>query len=355
MRSAIKNMEDKKTTVEIKIATIFKIIGAVLLVWLLYYLRDILAIFLAALLLAAVINPFANWFEKRRIPRALAVLIIYLLLGAFLGLIIFLLAPPIISDSINFVRELPARLDVIRQSYESFINLPERLGIGGDLTGIFADVESGLSGAAEKVFKTAADVFGGFVALALILVLAFYLVTEKGNLKDLVSFAVPAEYEPHLAGYFSQISQKISSWVKGQLIVGLVMGVFVYIGLTILGVKYALAIALLAALLEFIPYVGPVLSAIPAVILGLTESPVKALMVVALFWILNRLENDLLIPKVMRRATGLNSVITLLSIVIGFKLGGILGIILAVPTVTAGGVFVKAYFEKKSIRPPAPE
>jgi len=337
-------------TIEIKAATLFKVVGVIALVWLLYYLRSIVTIFLAALLLAAVINPLADWFEARRIPRTLAVLIIYLCLFALLGFIVFLLVPPIVADSTDFIREVPAHLEKIRNTYESFVNLPERFGFATDFTTGAADLESGLNAAASRVFKTLTDVFGGFVSLVLIFVLAFYLVIEKGNLRDLLSFALPAEYEPHLSSYFNQISQKISSWVKGQLIVGLAMGFFVYLGLTILGIKYAFVIGLLAALLEFIPYVGPILSAIPAVLLGLAESPLTALMVIVLFWLLNRLENDILIPKVMRHATGLNPAITLISVAIGFKLGGVLGVILAVPTATTVGVALKNYFEYRRSR-----
>jgi predicted PurR-regulated permease PerM len=164
----------------------------------------------------------------------------------------------------------------------------------------------------------------------------------------MVSFAVPEKYHASLAAYFGQISDKISSWVRGQLLVGLIMGVIVYVGLFSLGIKYALIIGLLAALLEFIPFVGPIVIAIPAVILGLTYSPTKAVFVVILFWVANRIENDILIPKIMKHATGLNPVITLIAVAVGFKLGGVLGIILAVPTATALGVLVKNYLEQKA-------
>lgn len=338
----------KRVVFDIKLSTLAKAVGVILFVVFLYYLRDLLVILLAALLLAAIINPLANWFEQRKIPRGLAVIIIYIVLFALLGLIVVVLVPPIISEFSDFSHNLPAHLNGLKATYANFLSTTEQFGLADDVIQGIDDVGIAVSRSFAGVFATVASVVGSVVSIILILVFAFYLVIEKGNLKDMVSFAVPAKYHPHLANYFGQISDKISAWVRGQLLVGLIMGVIVYVGLSILGVKYALIIGLLAALLEFIPFVGPIISAVPAVFLGLTDSPVKAVSVMILFWVANRIENDILIPKIMKHATGLNPVITLIAVAVGFKLGGILGIILAVPTATALGVLVKNYLEQKA-------
>lgn len=338
----------KRVVFDVNFGTLAKVVGVILFVWLLYYLRDILTILLAALLLAAIINPFANWFEGKRIPRALAVIIIYIVLLAILGLIVIVLVPPIISEFSDFSQTFPAHLQDLKITYANFLSTTEQLGLADEVIRGVGDAGSALSRGIAGFFATVATVAGSLVSVILILVFAFYLVIEKGNLKDLVSFAVPEKYHASLASYFGQISDKISSWVRGQLLVGLIMGVIVYTGLLILGVKYALIIGLLAALLEFIPFVGPIVSAIPAIILGLTYSPLKAVLVAILFWLANRIENDILIPKIMKHATGLNPVITLIAVAVGFKLGGVLGIILAVPTATALGVLIKNYLEQKA-------
>lgn len=343
------NESTKRVIFDVKLNTLVKVVGVILFVGLLYYLRDLLTILLAALLLAAIINPLADWFEHRRIPRGLAVMIIYIVLLALVGLIVVVLVPPIVAEFSDFSRNLPAHLQGLKTTYANFLSTTSELGLADETIQGIGDLGNTVGKGVAGFFATVASVVGSFVSAILILVFAFYLVIEKGNLKDMISFAVPAKYHASLASYFNQISGKISSWVRGQLLIGLIMGVMVYAGLSILGVKYALIIGLLAAFLEFIPYIGPIISAVPAIILGLTDSPFKAVSVVVLFWVANRIENDILIPKIMKHATGLNPVITLIAVAVGFKLGGVLGVILAVPTAISLGILIKDYLERRAL------
>jgi len=340
---------EKHIIFDIKTGALLKVVGLILLVALLYFIRDLVVILLAALILAAVINPLADWFQKRRVHRGVAVLITYILILALLTLIVMLIFPPIRAEISDFSSNFGSYLNKIKTSYAHLLVTTEQLGFADNLISQAGDFGSGIGKAATGVYATVAGVLGGLVSVILIFVFAFYLVVEKGNLKNLLSFALPQKYHSHLENYFDQISGKISSWIRGQIILGIIIGFCIWSALSLLGIKYALVLALFAALLEFIPFVGPIITAIPAVILALAYSPLKAVIVVVIFWAINRLENDVLVPKIMQRATGLNPVITLLAVAVGFKLGGVLGIILAVPTATAFGVIIKDILERRPI------
>ena len=137
-------------------------------------------------------------------------------------------------------------------------------------------------------------------------------------------------------------------WLRGQLFLSFIVGLLVYIGLLILGVKYALVLALIAAILEIIPFIGPTIAAIPAILVGLTDSWIKALVVVILYFVVQQLENHIIVPKVMQKAVGLNPIVVIIVIMVGAKLGGIVGALIAVPVAAAIGVFVGDIMRDKS-------
>ncbi|MBL7155340.1 MAG: AI-2E family transporter, partial [Candidatus Portnoybacteria bacterium] len=171
--------------------------------------------------------------------------------------------------------------------------------------------------------------------------ISFYLaVQEKGAKRFLVSLT-PNEHQSYLADLIERIESKIGGWLRGQLLLMFIIGCLTYIGLYFLGVKYALTLALVAALLEIIPYIGPILAAIPAVILAFFQSPFLALLVILLYIVIQQLENYIIVPQVMKRAVGLNPVVIIIVMLIGAKLAGLLGIILAVPVTAAAAEFLK--------------
>ncbi len=129
--------------------------------------------------------------------------------------------------------------------------------------------------------------------------------------------------------------------MQGQLFLGVIVGVLVYIGLSLLGIRFALLLAIIAGILELVPYIGPVLSAIPAVILAFFQAPILALWILILYIVVQQLENYLLVPVIMKKVVGLNPVVVIIALLIGGKLLGILGIILAVPAAAVLAEFFK--------------
>lgn len=340
-------MEDKsqKIVYDISLAAILKVAAVVLVLIFLYLIRHIVVIFIVALILATLINPLADIFAKRRIPRALAVLLIYICLIGLLTLVIILLVPPLIDESGQLIKNLSGYLKdfVDKISYLKESDWAKNLiGDGDTSIGAFqASIPKALTG----VFQTVTGFFGGIVTFILILALTFYMVVEDNALKKFFRDIAPSSYQPQLVGLVTRAQNKIGLWLRGALTLGAAVSILVYIGLSVLGVKYALVLALLAGVLELVPYVGPPISAVPAVFLAFAQEPVKGLLVLVMYVVIQQLESHILVPKVMKTVVGINPVVSILSMGVGFSVVGILGAILAIPVATALSVFVSDFIE----------
>ncbi len=315
--------------------TILKVIVAGLLLWLLYIIRDIVLLFFVAVIFSSLIDPWATWCQSKRIPRAIAVIVIYvLLIGAVSGAMV-LVVPTIVDESqdlVKSIRGFSTDFDILTKIQESF--LPSGDVVGKTLSEIIATVSS---------------VFGGIFSLILVFVFTFYLVVEDEAITRWIRSLTPDGYQPFVVQMVNKMKKKLGAWLRGQLVLSLFIGVMVYLGLLVLGVDYALVIGLIAALMELVPYVGPVLSAVPAIFLAFTQTGdwVLPVTVAVMFWVIQVTENNLLVPRVMQRAVGINPIISILSILIGAKLAGIVGILIAIPLVTVLSVFIE---EMRAVR-----
>ncbi len=325
----------QKQLISISTGTIIKIILILIALGFVWLVRDVIAIIFVALLLAALIDPFADWFQKHHIPRGVAVLIIYLFLIILLGLVLMLLVPPLIEQLsallINF-----GYYDQVSSYLDSFATLNWKEEIAGNLAHIIDSI--------RQVFDTVSGFVGAIAALVIVLVLAFYMVVEEEAARNFFKNVAPAKYQPHLAKLVVKMQKKIGAWLRGQIILGFVVGLAVYIGLSILGVQYALVLAIVAALFEIVPYIGPVAAAIPAIILAFLQNPIKGILVIFLYVVIQWLENNILVPKIMQKVTGLNPIVSIVALLVGWKIFGIAGAILAVPVATMVAVFIEDLF-----------
>jgi len=330
-------MERAPQTINVSSMTFVKVVLIVLGLWFLWFIRDIVAMLVAAVLLAALIRPFADWFEKRRVPRALSVIIVYLLLGTLVSAVVVLLVPVVIEQFVQLFGTSTA----IPALQELFANTRAMLGV---LQDVFVTFLRGETSSVSTVFAQVRDFFGGIAALFIVLVLAFYMVVEEDTARKVFKNLAPIEYQPFLAQLLVKMQSKIGAWLRGQIVLGLIVGVAVYLGLSALGVKYALLLAVIAGLLEIIPYIGPTLSLIPAAIVGFAHSLVIGFAVIALYLVIQQLENNLLVPKVMQKVTGLNPVVSIVALLVGIKLGGFIGAVLSIPVATMAAVVLEDLF-----------
>jgi predicted PurR-regulated permease PerM len=330
--------EQKPTTFNVSALTIVKIILIPLILYVAYLMRDILMVILIALILSVLIDPLADWFEKRKIPRTLAVLLVYIILISLVSLIVVLIIPPLTTQFQQLTDNIPSYWDRVK-SLDAADFLAEY--DSSALQRTFKSVEDNL---AQGVFAGLGGIFGGVASFFLVLVLTFYMVVEEKELKEIVRSLIPAHYQPYLFQLAGRMKGKMAAWLKGQLALCLIIGLSVFIGLSIMGVKYALVLGLIAGLFEMIPYVGPWTAAILAVFIALGQSPTLALVVLIFFIVLQQAENNLIVPKVMKKAVGLNPIISILAIVTGAKLAGFLGILFAIPVASVLSIFLQDFF-----------
>ena len=338
---------DKEQTINISTSTIVKILIFFLVISFLYLIKEVLLIIFVALVLASAFDPWVDWFQKRRIPRSLSILIIYIVLFAVITFAFVLIVPPISKEVTQLSENFPLYYEKIANGIQSF-QLSGNLDAQAQLQKGLNSLGENLPGTLSNVVGTLFDIFGGIFSVLLVLVLTFYFTVQEGAMKGFLQSVTPIKAQPYLMRLYSRIQVKLGQWLRGQLILSVVIFTLTFIGLTILGVPYALILAFIAGLFEIVPMIGPWMSAIPAVFFGFLQSPLMGISVVILYIVIQELENHLIVPKVMSKAVGLNPLVVIIAILVGMKLGGIVGALLAVPVATALSVFLKDLMDKKA-------
>mgnify|MGYP001572470221 FL=1 len=328
-------MAGERVQLEIASSTIIKVVLLILLFVFLYILKDVVVIFLFALVIASGISPFANWLDERGFPRVVGVLALYMIV---LGLAVFVLSlvVPYISDDINrLIGVLPKVVEQVSSSLETAQNSsPQYLDFLGEIQNILSSFSSYLQQASQSVVGLIISVFGGLFSFVAILIISFYLSVTRKGVESFLGSVVPEKYEDYVISLWKRTEIKVGKWSQGQMLLGLIVGLAVYVGLSLMHVKFALLLALLMMVLELVPMVGPVVSAIPAVILAFLQSPVLGFWVLVLYIVVQQLENHILVPIILGRTLNLNPVVILIALLVGQTLAGIPGMILAVPIST---------------------
>ncbi|OGY53713.1 MAG: hypothetical protein A3A24_00895 [Candidatus Buchananbacteria bacterium RIFCSPLOWO2_01_FULL_46_12] len=338
--------------VSITTGTVLKFFGIVLIIYFVYFVRDIILTVFIAVIFAALIEPLVDRLENKKIPRGLGVIIIYLALLLFLVLTVRMLIPPIIEQVGLLTNNFPSLWQRLVENFQSLKDYSQDQGLIDNIQQGLQGIQSGLTKAAGGVYSFIIAIFANLVNFVLVLVIAFYLVVQRDSLAKMLRAVAPAHYHGYLTDLSGRIQAKIGSWARGQLILGVAIAGLSFVGLLFLLPKYALVLALVAGITELIPYIGPILGAIPAVFLGFTAgepSLTRGLFVLAFYLLVQQVENNFLVPKVMKKQLGLNPVVTIIAILIGARLAGIIGIILAIPVSTALGVVVKDFIQKSNI------
>ncbi len=333
--------KQKPQVVTISTRTIIMALVVLIGLVVIWFIRDILAIFFVALLLAALIDPFAHWFERRKIPRGLGVLIVYILLLSILAGLIVLIVPPLVGQLSDLAHNLEGPLGSARGAIDELQVFSEKYGFSENVSDSFAGLQQTVSGAVQGLFETIAGIFGGIATFILVLVLAFYMVVEEGAARKLFRNITPKRYRPYITGLIGRMQEKLGAWLRGQIVLMVIIGVMTYIGLLIVGVEFPLVLAIFAGIAELVPYAGPIIAAVPAIIIAFSVSPLKALIVALLYFGIQQLENSVLTPKIMQKSVGLNPLISLFALLVGFKLAGFVGALLAIPVATLVTVFLR--------------
>jgi predicted PurR-regulated permease PerM len=322
-------------TVNISTWSMIRVILILIAFYLLYLIIDVLALLFVSLILAAALDPWVDWLHKFKIPRGVSIFFIYLITFGILSLAVILLIPALLTELNEISQKFPAIFETATSFFNTVQSYSEDAGFAKEIQESIDDIQSALVTATGGVLSTVIGIFGGVLSFLTFLVITFYITIEEEAMKRFVFTSVPQKYQVYTMQMINAIQRKIGMWLRGQLILMVVIGVMTYIGLKLIGVQYALILALTAGIAEFVPFLGPIISAIPAIFIGLTESPIQALLVVALYIIIQQLENNIIVPKIMEKSVGLNPLVIIIVLFIGWSLAGIVGAIFAIPVTTA--------------------
>jgi predicted PurR-regulated permease PerM len=323
--------------VSISTGTIIRVFIIAILIFALYYTSDILLLVVAAIIFASSIEPAVRGLRKYRIHRIVAVILIYLLIALILGFMLVFFVPIAANDLVSFLANLPKTIS-IETLWSPIQSIGVHLGatqIGPgslSISDIVSSLQSFITGSSDGAIQTASFVFGGLFGLILIVVLSFYLAVQEDGVAGFLRIVTPVRHHNYIIDLWARSQQKIGYWLQGQLLLGLVVGVLVYLVLMVVGIPHALLLALLAAIFEIIPVFGPIISSVPAILIAFSDKGVgTGLLLVGLYIIIYQFESQLFYPLVVKKIVGISPIVVILALVVGAKLAGILGALIAVP------------------------
>lgn len=326
----------KETTISISSASIIKVFVWLMVFLGLFYVRDFVVALLVAVVLASTVEMPVRMMSRWGIKRTIAVIVIFLTLFLLILSTVLVFIPPLADDLALFIKTLPKILESVRIFGKDMGFKDLSIAIAdlsrdiskGEILSVLKTSLFGTSG----FFATTSAVVGGIINLVLTFVLAFYLALEERGVHKFLRLMVPKHKEAYVEDLWDRAQKKIGLWMQGQLLLSLLVSFLVYIPMLILDMPYATLLAILAFVGELIPMVGLSLATLPALFLAWVHGGTSLLGIVAIiYFIISQLEGHVLYPKVMNKMVGVPSVVVIISIVIGAKLAGIWGVLLAVP------------------------
>lgn len=318
--------------IDISHRTIIFIAAFILSLWLFYLIRDLLLIIFFAVILMSALSPLVDFFVKVKLPKALAIAITYIIILGIVATVFAIILPPLIEETSRLVLTLPPLLAQVFS-----------------ITRVDLSVfQSELTNLSKNIFSFTLAIFDNLLAIIFLLVITFYLLLERDNLENRISSFFLGR-EVRVRKSIVQIEEKLGAWLRGQLLLSFIVGTLAYIGLLLLNIPYALPLAVVAGVLEVVPVIGPIISAIPSILIALTISPILGVGVATVYFVIQQLENHLIVPQVMKRAVGLNPLVVILAIAIGSRLLGFGGALLAVPIAVVLQIIVTEVIEGRKV------
>jgi predicted PurR-regulated permease PerM len=319
--------------VEISHKTIVFVALFLLGLWFLYFIRDLILGLFVAFLLMTILQPMVVGLTKVKIPRGISIFVSYIIFFGILGGAISLVIPPLIDQTTSFVSALPTYLI--------------RIGVSHEISqGLVNQTLSQLGAIPGEILKFVLSLFSNILSVVMVLVFSVYMLIARERLNEGLGAFFGEEMKEDLIEVITNLETRLGKWARGEMFLMILVGVSTFIGLSLLGIPFALPLSILAGLLEIVPNLGPTIAAIPSIIIGLGISPLTGLGVAGLAILVQQVENYLFVPKVMEKSVGVSPLVTLLALAIGARLAGVVGAIISVPTVITLQVILKKYFVK---------
>jgi len=333
---------DNEKILDISWRTILKISVAIICFYLIYSIRDILIWFIFALTIAVLFNPAIDFLQRRKIPRFLGIVFVYFgILGLF-SFLIYLMVPLFDSEIHQFLDSFP-------QYFEKISPPLKELGLQAfeDINSFMQGIGAVLQKMATNIFTVLFTVFGGFFSFLFVITIAFFLSLEEKAVERTLMLLFPKKYEVYVLNLWERCEKEIAGWFGARVLACLFVGVVSYISLLIFHVKYPAILGLFAGVFNFIPYIGPLITGFLFFTIIFPVDPIKAVFVIIVFIVIQGIENSILSPILMKKIIGVPPALILISLIIGAKLWGVLGALLAIPLFGILFEFLKEFLQKR--------
>lgn len=334
-------MEDEKV-LDISWGTILKLSVTLSLFYILYLIREILIWTIFALIISVLFDPAIDFLQRRRFPRVLATILIYVAFFGVVGLFIYLIAPPFISEIRHFTQFFP-------QHFEKLAPPLRELGFEAfeDLETFTNSIQEWLVGASDSIFSALFSFFGGVFSTISIFSLAVFLSLEEKGVEKVIRLISPQNSEDYTLTLWGRSQRKVSGWFGARILSSIFVGSATFLASHIFNIKYAVFFGFLAGVLDIIPIIGPGIAGVIITIFSALDSPLKALFIAVVFLLIQQVEGNILTPVLTKRFIGLPPFLVLIALMVGAKLGGVLGAILSIPLAGIIYEFSRDFLEKR--------
>lgn len=343
----------KETVISITPGTIVTALLLGLAAYALWLLRDLAMLVLTAIVIASSIEPGITFFIRHHIHRIFAALLMYLLVFGSVFALLFFFLPPIIADAANFALTIP--------NYLNTFSVPSSLSAVANATGMFAaehqsqslvqtllSLQSAFSSSSGSVVQLISTFFGGIFSLMLVIVLSFYFALQDTGVDDFLRLIIPVKHEDYAVDLWKRAQKKIGLWMQGQILLSVIVGILVYLGLLIIGIPYALLLAVFTAFAEIIPIFGSLAAGVAGVAVAFSQGGVPLGVIVAgLYVVVNQFETNLIYPLIVKKVVGVPPLLVIVALIAGYTLAGFLGVLLSVPIAAVALEFLSDYEKSK--------
>ena len=330
--------ETSHTSISISTGTMVRAVLILVGLFLIWFLRDLVLIVLTSIVIASFVESAIPPFRKRGLNRAFSVAILYAVAIIFFAGLFYMFAPLLITEIYNFSTTLSTFLPGVSfleyfksSAFSGAKEIVDNLSHNFSITSLFSVSKVFIDNLSLGFFQTLSVAFGGIFNLILIIIISFYLSIDEKGIENFLRIILPARYENYVVDLWERSRRKIALWVKGQMLLGFVVAVLIYLMLSLLDVDYALILAIIAGLMEMVPY-GVLVAVVPAIALSYLDGGVStSLMVAAAYFIVHQFEVFLFAPIIIKKIVGLSPIVIILSVLIGFEVASFWGAVIAIP------------------------
>lgn len=321
--------------VEISQRTIIFTVGFLLFLYFLWTVQELLYTIFIAFILMSALRPLVSALKHKHIPHAAAVSLVFIGFVLFFLFLFGIIIPPILDETINLIKSLPSMMQSLNPETRQWIHIESLSQYIPNIT--------------NQLFSIAGNIFSNVIFILSTLFFAYYLLLEEQIIKKFLLQFFDEKKAYWYATVLEKAEQRMSNWFWGEIMLMTIVGWMTFIGLSVLQIKYMVPLAVLAGVLEVVPNIGPIISAVPATIIGFSISPLAGFSALSLYFVVQQFENNLIVPMIMKKAVGINPIVTLIALIIGGRLGGILGIVVAIPMYVFVETFIQNFLKDHKV------